>query len=100
MVDACVLTPLLALLHNEQHEVRQYAALALAWLRESPDADWFARAHREEVLDPLIEAFQDQESSVQAAVAQAVGGWGDARAVEPLLELVENKDREVRRQVV
>jgi HEAT repeat protein len=48
----------------------------------------------------LIEALQDQESSVQAAVAQAVGGWGDARAVEPLLELVENKDREVRRQVV
>jgi HEAT repeat protein len=100
MVDARVLAPLLALLHDEQHEVRQYAALALAWLRESRDADWFARAHREQVLEPLIQAHQDQESSVQAAVAQAVGDWGDARAVEPLLALVQNKDREVRRQVV
>ncbi len=100
MLDARVLDPLLALLHDEQHEVRQYAALALAWMTEARATRRFVRAHREMVQGALIQALADQESSVRAAVAQAVGDWGDAQAVEPLLELVQDEDREVRRQVV
>jgi HEAT repeat protein len=100
MLDARVLNPLLALLHDEQHEVRQYAALALAWMTEGRATRRFVRAHREMVQGPLIQALADQESGVRAAVVQALGDWGDGRAVEPLLELVQDEDREVRRQVV
>ena len=100
MCDARVLDPLLVLLHSEQHETRQYAALALAWTAEGQAAKRFVHAHRELVQGPLILALQDQESSVRAAVAQAIGDWGDAQAVEALLELVQGTDREVRRQAI
>ncbi len=98
--DVYVLESLLKLLHDEQHEVRQYAALALAWMKEGRSSRRFVREYRRLVQGPLIQALADQESSVRAAVAQAVGDWGDAQAVEPLLELVQDEDREVRRQVV
>src|SRR6266566_4859520 len=90
----------LADMHDKQHEVRQYAALALAWMTEARATKRFVRAHREMVQGPLIQALADQESSVRAAVVQALGDWGDGRAVEPLLELVQDEDPEVRRQVV
>ena len=98
MLDERVLDPLLALLHDELHEVRQYAALALAWMTEARATRRFVRAHREMVQGALIQALADQESSVRAAVVQALGDWGDGRAVEPLLEFVRDEDHEVRRQ--
>ena len=100
MVNEQVLPPVLALLNDEQNEVREYATLVLAWLSESRDTDWFVRAHRKQVQGPLIQALLDQEGKVRAAAAQALGDWGDVQAVEPLLELVQDEDPEVRRQVV
>ena len=46
MVNEQVLPPVLALLNDEQNEVRQYATLVLAWLSEGRDTDWFVRAQR------------------------------------------------------
>jgi len=100
MLDARVLDPLLALLHDEQPEVRQCAVLALAWMTEGRATRRFVHAHRRLVQGPLIQALADQESKVRAAAAQALGDWGDVQAVEPLLELVQDEDPEVRRQVV
>src|SRR6266699_3038998 len=100
MVNEQVLPPVLALLNDEQNEVREYATLVLAWLSESRDTDWFVRAHRKQVQGPLIQALLEQEGKVRAAAAQALGDWGDVQAVEPLLELVQDEDPEVRRQVV
>jgi HEAT repeat protein len=100
MVNEQVLPPVLALLNDEQNEVRQYAALVLAWLSESRDADWFVRTHRKQVQGPLIQALLDQEGKVRAAAAQALGRWGDEQAVEPLLRAIQEKDYEVRKQVV
>jgi len=99
-LDKRVLPSLLALLHDGQGEVRQYATLAISGLSEHRDAAWFVRAYREQVQGPLIQALADQESNVRAAAAQALGQWGDERAVEPLLAVIQDRDVEVRREVV
>jgi HEAT repeat protein len=99
-LDKRVLPHLLALLYNEQGEVRQYAIVAIEWLSEHRDADWFVRAYREQVQEPLIRMLADQESKVRAAAAQALGQWGDQRAVEPLLAVIQDTDVGVRRAVV
>jgi HEAT repeat protein len=99
-MDKRVLAPLLALLHDRQGEVRQYATVAISGLSEHRDAAWFVRAYREQVQGPLIQALTDQESNVRAAAAQALGQWGDKRAVEPLLAVIQDTDVEVRRAVV
>lgn len=99
-MDKRVLVPLLALLHDEQHEVRQYATLAISGLSEHRDASWFVRLYREQVQGPLIQTLTDQVSEVREAAAQALGQWGDQRAVEPLLAMIQDTDVEVRRAVV
>jgi len=100
LVDERELAPLLTLLQNVQGETRHAAALALAYLGESRDTDWFVRAHREQIQGPLIQVLHDPDSCVRAAAAQALGQWGDQRAVEPLLGMIQDEDDEVRRQVV
>lgn len=100
LADERELAPLLALLTHERGDVRHAAALTLAYISESRDTDWFVRAHREQVQGPLIQALHDPESRVRAAIAQALGQWGDQRAVVPLLAIIEDEDAEVRRQVV
>ncbi len=99
-MDKRVLAPLLALLHDGQSEVRYYATLAISGLSEHRDADWFVRLYRGQVQDPLIQLLADQESKVRAAAAQALGQWGDIRAVESLLVAIQDADVEVRREVV
>ncbi|MEO7018571.1 MAG: HEAT repeat domain-containing protein [Ktedonobacteraceae bacterium] len=99
-VDERVLAPLLALLHDKQNEVRQYATLALSSLSESNDTQWFVCAHREQVQGSLIQILHDPDSNVRATAAQALGQWGDERAVEPLLGVIQDEDDEVRKQVV
>ncbi len=99
-MDKRVLPSLLALLHDRQGEVRQYATLAISGLSAHRDAAWFVRAYREQVQGPLIQALADQESNVRAAAAQALGQWGDERAMEPLLAVIQDRDVEVRREVV
>ncbi len=99
LMDKQTLAPLLALLHHERGEVRQSAAFALDSLGAYRDADWFVRIHRAQVQGPLIQALTDQESPVRAMAAQALGQWGDPRAVEPLLAALQDTSAEVRRQV-
>ncbi|MEO6890080.1 MAG: HEAT repeat domain-containing protein [Ktedonobacteraceae bacterium] len=100
MIDQRALVPLLVLLHDEQGEIRQCAALALGGMGDSRDTDWFVRAHREQVLGPLIQALADQDAKVRAQVAQALCGWADKRAVEPLLAVVQDVSAEVRWEAV
>jgi len=69
MIDQRALVPLLVLLHNEQGEIRQCAALALASASESRDTDWFVRTHREQVLGPLIQALADQDAKERTEAA-------------------------------
>jgi len=99
-MDKRVLPSLLALLHDTQGEVRYAAAVAISALSEHRDADWFVRAYREQVQGPLLQALADPESTVRAAAAQALGQWGNKRAVEPLLAAIQDADVEVRRAVV
>ncbi len=99
-MDSRVLAPLLTLLHDEQGTVRSSAMRAIVGLSEHRDADWFVRLHREHVQEALIQALADQESDVRAAVAQALGQWGDKRAVEPLLAVIRDTDVDVRRAAV
>lgn len=99
-MDKRVLPALLALLHDKQGEVRHSAAVAISALSEHRDAAWFVRTYREQVQVPLIQALSDQESPVRAAAAQALGQWGDERAIEPLLAAIQDADVEVRRAVV
>jgi HEAT repeat protein len=42
-------------------------------------------------VDLLIAALKDKESEIRAAAAEALGNIGDARAVEPLVTLVEKR---------
>lgn len=100
IVDQRVIAPLLALLHDEQNEVRQSAILAFVSLGESRDTDWFVRTHKGQIQRPLIQALQDQDTNVQATAAQALARWGDERAVEPLLRVIQDEDDEVRRRVI
>jgi HEAT repeat protein len=99
-MDKRVLPSLLALLHDKQCDVRQYATVAISALSEHRDAAWFVRAYREQVQEPLIQMLADRESNVRAAAAQALGQWGDERAVEPLLAVIQDADVEVRTAVV
>src|ERR1700730_6296255 len=40
-------------------------------------------------VEPLLATLKDSDSLVQMAVAKALGQIGDARAVEPLIELIK-----------
>lgn len=62
LVDERALTPLLALLQHERGETRQAAALALAYMGEGRDTDWFVHAHREQVQHAFFQALHDPES--------------------------------------
>jgi len=66
---------LIQALKDEDQDVRTGAAEAL-------------RKIREPAVDPLIKALKDEKSDVQGVVAECLGEIGDARAVEPLIEVL------------
>jgi len=81
-----VIDPLIAALEDERWIMRQFAALALAEMR-NPRA-----------VDPLIEALSDREAVVREIAARALGQIGDPRAKEALNAVAEGDyDRSVRR---
>ena len=43
-------------------------------------------------MEPLIQALTDYDGSVRKFAAYALGDLGDARAVEPLIQLLDDED--------
>jgi len=66
---------LIQALKDEDQDVRTGAAEAL-------------RKIGEPAVDPLIKALKDEKSDVRGVVAECLGEIGDARAVEPLIEVL------------
>jgi HEAT repeat protein len=48
----------------------------------------------------LISILQDNEGGARRAAAEALGGIGDARAINPLIAAFSSSDSETRREVV
>lgn len=106
--------PLIALLMDEDADVRVHAATALGWvggrhavqplLVALQDENAYVRRYAaramcwvvdETAIQGLIEALKDEDSYVRQYAARALGWSQDSRAVRPLLELValeENAD--------
>lgn len=75
------LPPLVARLADPEPAVR---AAAFGALRSSPG------------IPALVEHLADPDASVRDAVAEALGGLGDLRAIEPLLATLDDQDMRVR----
>lgn len=107
--------PLIALLMDEDSDVRVHAATALGWVG-GPDAvqpllvalndenlavrRYAARAMcwvvDETAVEGLILALDDEDSYVRSYAARALGWSQDARAVEPLRKLLTDENGDVR----
>jgi HEAT repeat protein len=95
--------PLIYALKDKHSEVRKAAAKALDKLGWKPE-DTAERVHYliateawdelaklgESALEPLIQALQDENSTVQIKAAEALGRIGDARAIEPLIQALKD----------
>ncbi|WP_165360795.1 HEAT repeat domain-containing protein [Candidatus Chloroploca sp. Khr17] len=77
--DPCVLEPLLAHLQDEDEDVCECAASALAALGEV-------------ALDPLVAVLHDAQANVRLYATSALGAINDQRAVDPLLTLLDDPD--------
>lgn len=99
--------PLIALLMDEDADVRIHAATALGWVGGSAavqpllvalqDENTYVRRYAaralcwvvdETAIDGLIEALRDEDSYVRQYSARALGWSQDRRAITPLLELL------------
>ncbi len=99
--------PLIALLMDEDPDVRVHAATALGWvggqsaiqplLVALQDSNPYVRRYAaralcwvvdESAIDTLIDALRDEDNYVRRYAARALGWSQDARAVRPLLELL------------
>jgi hypothetical protein len=107
--------PLIALLMDEDADVRVHAATALGWVG-GPDAvqpllvalndenlavrRYAARAMcwvvDETAVEGLILALDDEDSYVRSYAARALGWSQDARAIEPLRHLLTDENSDVR----
>ncbi len=107
--------PLIALLMDEDSDVRIHAATALGWvggkdavlplavaLKDSNDyvRRYAARALcwvvDEAAIDDLIEALKDEDNYVRQYAARALGWSQNAHAIRPLLELLNDPNADVR----
>lgn len=111
--------PLIALLMDEDADVRITAATALGWvggkdavqplLVALQDENSFVRRYaaramcwvvNDEALEGLIASLRDEDSYVRSYCARAIGWSQNRRAVRPLLErLVEEENADVREYV-
>jgi HEAT repeat protein len=107
--------PLIALLMDEDSDVRIHAATALGWVGGSDavqplavalkDSNPYVRRYaaralcwviNESAVDDLIEALQDGDNYVRQYAARALGWSQDARAIAPLLGLLNDPNADVR----
>ena len=68
--------------------MRTYAADALAEVLETEK--------NTKIVQPLIDALDDEHEWVRRSAAHALGKTGDARVVEPLISALEDEDEIVR----
>jgi hypothetical protein len=107
--------PLIALLMDEDSDVRIHAATALGWIGGQDavqpltvalkDPNPYVRRYAaralcwvvdEMALDDLIEALQDEDSYVRQYAARALGWSQNARGISPLLALLNDPNADVR----
>ena len=107
--------PLIALLMDEDSDVRIHAATALGWVGGKDaiqplcvalkDVNPYVRRYAaralcwvvdETAIDTLIEALRDEDNYVRQYAARALGWSQDARAIRPLLELLNDSNADVR----
>jgi HEAT repeat protein len=108
--DARAVEPLVAALRDADNGVRESAATALGWLRDRRAVEtlmwalrdryafvrrWVANALGklgEPGFQALLTALRDTNAGVRSDAAEALGELGDARAVEPLVVLLEDTE--------
>jgi hypothetical protein len=107
--------PLIALLMDEDSDVRIHAATALGWVGGQDavqplavalkDANPYVRRYAaralcwvvdETAIDDLIIALQDEDNYVRQYAARALGWSQNARAIAPLLGLLNDPNADVR----
>jgi hypothetical protein len=107
--------PLIALLMDEDSDVRIHAATALGWIGGHDavqplavalkDQNPYVRRYaaralcwvvNESAINDLIEALRDEDNYVRQYAARALGWSQDARAIAPLLELLSDPNADVR----
>ncbi len=107
--------PLIALLMDEDSDVRIHAATALGWVggRDAvqplavalKDTNPYVRRYAaralcwvvdETAIDELIDALQDEDNYVRQYAARALGWSQNARAIAPLLGLLNDPNADVR----
>lgn len=54
--------------------------------------DWGLEANKITTVEFFIDALKDENSSIQGAAASRLGELGDAKAIEPLVEVLKYKD--------
>jgi hypothetical protein len=111
--------PLIALLMDEDSDVRVHAATALGWvggkdavqplLVALEDSNPYVRRYAARALcwvvdktavDGLVEALKDEDTYVRRYAARALGWSHDERAVRPLLELLAQDENTTVREYV
>jgi hypothetical protein len=107
--------PLIALLMDEDSDVRIHAATALGWVGGKDavqplavalkDSNAYVRRYAaralcwvvdEAAVNDLIEALKDEDNYVRQYAARALGWSQNARAIRPLLELLHDPNADVR----
>ena len=53
-------------------------------------------SHRTDEVEENLRALKDKNSSVKAEAAKALGGFNDARAIDPLIQAIRDTDSDVR----
>ena len=84
--DSSTVEPLIALLENQDADVRSASAKALSKNRA------LKNVKDSHVLPPLIKALKDEQIDVVSAAARAVAHLGDTNAIEPLIDAIYWKD--------
>lgn len=107
--------PLIALLMDEDEDVRIHAATALGWVAGEDaiqpllvalqDENPYVRRYAaralcwvvdETAVENLIDALQDDDNYVRCYSARALGWSGDRRAIRPLVELLAEENADLR----
>ncbi len=99
--------PLRAKLRDKDWRVRKIAAdelLKIGWQpKDEEEKAWFLVASRKwnkagelgaPAVEPLITALQDEDNNVRLLAAVYLGKIGDARAIEPLITVLDNDNDE------
>ena len=83
-----VIDPLLSALKDPDAQVREKAAIGLAFRRDP------------KIVEPLLAAMEDSDSQVREKAAIALGASGDERAVGALTKAMKDPDSQVREKAV